>query len=279
MFLEQLRFIVEDVNYHSAALRHLASTRQQDGGRIRVLVNGSPRTGTTWIQKTIASVPGYCRAGNLRGKVEGYRGAAPGDVFHGHDFLSPELQTILDAAGIRPVLTRRDPRDQTVSRMFHISRDQTHPWHARFRLMEPHEALLACIEGRPEGKLPGVRDFIRLTESWQARDPSSIHIVRYEDALENPEQEMRRLFDGLGIRISEALLKAIVARNRFSRQTVGRRFWKARRERGVADVGSHFRKAVRGDWVNHFKPLHIERFKQLAGETLIAWGYEADEEW
>ena len=278
MVLEQIQFALENVFFRGAALHHTVSARLLGAGKIAVLVNGSPKTGTTWVLKLIASLPGYRPAGNLRGEIEHYRRAAPGDVFHGHDFFSADLQTILDAAGIRRVLTVRDPRDQTVSRMFHLRREKRHPWHDQFVRLDDDDALLACIEGRDDETLPGVRAMMRLTESWQIHDPV-VTVVRYEDLLENPECNLRQVFERLGIPVSDALLRAIVARNRFRRLTVGRRFWQKSRTHGESDERSHYRKGIRGDWMNHFRLRHKERFKQLAGETLIAWGYESDMNW
>jgi hypothetical protein len=199
-------------------------------------------------------------------------------VFHGHHFHSTELQAYLDTAGIRRILMLRDPRDQTVSRMFHVRRDEGHPWHKQFLGLDDDEALLACIEGRDDNALPGVRAMAEISESWQAGDPAAI-IVRYEDLLEDPERIMAKVFDKMGIPVTARLVRAIVTRNRFRRQTVGRRFFQKSRESGEADAGSHYRKGISGDWKNYFQPQHKQRFKQLAGEILIAWGYETDLDW
>ena len=42
----------------------------------------------------------------------------------------------------------RDPRDQAVSRMFHIRRDKGHAWYQRFNHMSNDQALMACIAPR-----------------------------------------------------------------------------------------------------------------------------------
>jgi hypothetical protein len=92
----------------------------------KVLVNGSPKTGTTWMLKLVNSIPGSHGLGNFRGEIDRNRTIGPGDVVHGHDWYTPELAQILIENGIKVVLMMRDPRDQLISRVFHIRRDETH---------------------------------------------------------------------------------------------------------------------------------------------------------
>jgi hypothetical protein len=278
MLREHIQFAFEDIDYRAAALRQWFSARLRHAPSASVLVNGSPKTGTTWMRNLFISLPGYRLQGNVGSNIKRYLNASPGDVFHGHHFHSTELQAYLDTAGIRRILMLRDPRDQTVSRMFHVRRDEGHPWHKQFLGLDDDEALLACIEGRDDNALPGVRAMAEISESWQAGDPAAI-VVRYEDLLEDPERIMAKVFDKMGIPVTARLVRAIVTRNRFRRQTVGRRFFQKSRESGEADAGSHYRKGISGDWKNYFQPQHKQRFKQLAGEILIAWGYETDLDW
>ena len=42
---------------------------------------------------------------------------------------------------------------------------------------------------------------------------------------------------------------------------------------------AHQRKAVAGDWRNHFTPAVKEAFKERAGHILVAAGYESDLDW
>jgi hypothetical protein len=142
--------------------------------------------------------------------------------------------------------------------------------------MTDDEALLACIEGR-EG-LPGTSDMMRLTRSWMDAGEKAC-CVRYEDLSVDPTAELRRVLQYLEIDVAEGLLRAIVARNRFERLSVGRRIWRAAREPGQQSADSHFRKGIVGDWKNHFQPIHHQKFKEVAGELLMSLGYETDLDW
>lgn len=242
----------------------------------RVLVNGSPKTGTTWMLKMIQSIPGYHGIGNFDGDIARYNAVKPGEVVHGHDWCTPELANILTNNQIKVVLMVRDPRDQLISRVFHIRRVTDHAWHDRFNTVSLDDAILLCIEGR-DG-LPGMRTMIELNQSW-LESQMPIVCVRYEDLLAEPVKEFGRVVDYLEIHLSDSLLESIVARNQFERLASGKKFWKETRKPGQADPDSHFRKGITGDWQNYFTAIHKEKFKEAAGDKLIVLGYEKDYSW
>lgn len=242
----------------------------------KVLVTGSPKTGTTWMVKLISSIPGYKEVGNFDGEIRRYNTVQAGDVVHGHDWYTPELADLLTKNQIKVVLLLRDPRDQLISRVFHIRRVETHPWHQRLNEVSLDEAIMLCIEGR-DG-LPGTRTMIELTQSWLNHGTDQA-VVRYENLLKNPKEEFSRVLEYLEVRLSDEFLEAIIARNQFERLSGGRKFWKPARKQGEEDPKSHFRKGIIGDWKNYLKPDHIARLKQVAGDKLIELGYEEDLTW
>lgn len=242
----------------------------------RILVNGSPKTGTTWMLKLISSIPGYREVGNFDGEIRRYNSVQAGEVVHGHDWYTPELADLLVKNKIKVVLLVRDPRDQLISRVFHIRRVENHPWHQKLAGVSLDEAIMLCIEGR-EG-LPGTRTMIELTQSWLNGGYDMV-VVRYEQLLCSPREQFQRVLDYLQVKLPEQLLEAIIARNQFERLSGGRKFWKKARKQGQEDPRSHFRKGIIGDWKNYLKPDHIVRFKQVAGDKLIELGYERDLNW
>lgn len=278
-----LRFAAEDLEYRFACWRHVQTS--QDYLRV-VLVNGSPKSGTTWMLRLISSVPGYQPATGLRDanfllQTERYLEVQPGEVIHGHDPYTEELDGLLRSHEIKVVLVLRDPRDQAVSRAFHIRRSPYHPWRERLAGMSDDEALLACIEGRAargSGALPGTKEMISLAQSW--RDAGDLYMcVKYEDLVADTVAAFHRVLQFILISMDERLVETIVERNRFERYTVGRKIWKTPRKSGEQDSQSFYRKGIVGDWKNHFKKEHIRRFKEIAGEALIELGYETDTDW
>jgi hypothetical protein len=265
----------QEIAYSTKYLQYILIDSRKNLKR-KVLVNGSPKTGTTWMLKMIQSIPGYHEVGNFNGEIERYHTVQAGDVVHGHDFLSPELAEILEKNAIKVVLMIRDPRDQLISRVFHILRVEEHAWHQRLKAVSMDEAIMLCIEGG-DG-LPGTRTMIELTQTW-LDNRLKIVWVRYEELLAETVKEFHRVVGYLDIQMSEALLESIVARNRFERLASGKKFWKETRKQGQADPNSHFRKGITGDWHNYFNEAHKDKFKQQAGDKLIELGYEKDLNW
>lgn len=244
----------------------------------RVLVNGSPKTGTTWMLRLITSVPGYRIANgyNFRGDINRYYTVLPGEVVHGHDPFSSQLWQILQSKDIKVIMMVRDPRDQTVSRMFHIRRDKNHFWNQQLKAMSDDEALMACIEGQP--KLPGTATMIALTNSWLNAGDKAL-CIKYEDLLADPVVHFKKALKYFNVSASSKFIKAIVVRNSFARLSTGRKIWNSIREPGQQDSSSHYRKGISGDWKNYFRPAHIQRYKEVAGHHLIELGYEEDLNW
>jgi len=242
----------------------------------KVLVNGSPKTGTTWMLKLVNSIPGYHGLGNFHGEIERYRTIEPGEVVHGHDWYTTELSQILKDKDIKVVLMMRDPRDQLISRVFHIRRDENHIWHEHLKESSLDEAIELCIEGR-EG-LPGTRTMVELSQSW-FNSEIEIIVVRYEKLVDDPQIELSKVLEYLEMNLPDGLISAIIKRNQFERLSRGRKFWDKSRRRGQADPRSHFRKGIVGDWINYLNESQKILFKAVAGDKLIELGYENDLNW
>ena len=104
-----------------------------------ILVNGAPRSGTTWTVSMVAAVPGYRKIGNFQHNLQGYETVNPGDVIHGHDHYTEPLKDALKLHRVGFILTMRDPRDQVVSRLFHIRRTPNHAWQTHLQNMSNDE--------------------------------------------------------------------------------------------------------------------------------------------
>jgi hypothetical protein len=95
--------------------------------------------------------------------------------------------------------------------------------------------------------------------------------VRYEDLLERPVEEVRRLLEFLGADAGEKTVEELVEKSAFEQ--------KSNRERGQEDSSSRLRKGVAGDWKNVFTAEDKRIFKEVAGDVLIRLGYERDSNW
>jgi len=95
--------------------------------------------------------------------------------------------------------------------------------------------------------------------------------VRYEDMLEQPVKEVRRLLEFLGADASEETVVRCVERNSFERKT--------KRRKGEEDSTAFLRKGIAGDWRNVFTEEDKRIYKKDAGWLLLDLGYEKDLDW
>lgn len=98
--------------------------------------------------------------------------------------------------------------------------------------------------------------------------------VKYEDLLERPVEEARRLFGFLGADAGEEVARRCVEETSFEALSG--------RERGGEDYGLDFRKhrkGIAGDWKNVFTERDKAVYKEVAGELLIELGYAEDNDW
>jgi len=200
----------------------------------------------------------------------------------------------------------RDPRDLTVSAYF--SHRNSHPTRDWPELLA-HRALLQKLD-KDEGLLAEMefdRGWLEEMQRWDYRQPDVLEL-RMEELTQDPYAHFLRIFAFLGI-LDEAhqrkgqqlrfvldsavnILHAhgkwpwprrratfpagrlldIVHDNRFSNFAGGR-------DKGQEDPSSHYRKGVAGDWLNHFKPEHVARFKELYNDVLLKLRYETSADW
>ena len=77
---------------YSAYSRFLSDSRSEAP---KILVNGVPKTGTTWLVRLLATLPRQRAIGDFKFAIDRYAEVESGDVVHGHDRYSPELHKLL----------------------------------------------------------------------------------------------------------------------------------------------------------------------------------------
>lgn len=99
------------------------------------------------------------------------------------------------------------------------------------------------------------------------------HTIRYEDLLQTPFDEMKKLWQFLGVRNVDASLEESV-KTEMSSNPDGE--WQAQRNEGIA---SFLPKGQAGNWTRLFSEKDKAVFKEVAGAMLVKWGYEKDLNW
>jgi len=274
-------YIFEEIIFKLFQFKYLLSP-EVNKNKKKVLVNGTPRTGTTWIIRMLTSIPGYRSTGNFGYDILRFNNVKPGDVVHGHLPHMNETAELIRNNAIKLIITLRDPRDQLISNMFHIRFDKTNVLHQRIVEMSDDQAINAFIEGRPgvDG-YPGLGSVIsrmNISLSW-SNSSFPVCCIRYEDLIKNPNRILKSALSDLEMDIDDSLLSRIIQKNRFRRLTIGRKLWKKGRKAGQEDQLSHYRKGIIGDWRNYFTADHKKMFKESTGMLLIDLGYEHDNNW
>jgi hypothetical protein len=92
--------------------------------------------------------------------------------------------------------------------------------------------------------------------------------VRYEDLLERPVEEMRRLWSFLGVSTPAANLDEAVRAELRENPDAD---WQQQR---ASEIASPLQKGRQGTWREMFTARDREIFHDVAGDVLKTWGYE-----
>ena len=105
------------------------------------------------------------------------------------------------------------------------------------------------------------------------RGRDGVVYLSYEQLLNDAPGTMTRVIQEMTGEIPDPwLVSQTTEKYDMRRQTGGR-------NSGEEDRSSFIRKGIAGDWVNHFTRDTGKIFHSLAGDALIALGYEADSDW
>ncbi|MBN1454259.1 MAG: sulfotransferase [Anaerolineales bacterium] len=96
--------------------------------------------------------------------------------------------------------------------------------------------------------------------------------LRYEDLLECPFDEMKKVWEFLGVDADPSLEKAILAEMSSNPDEE----WQSHRNE---DIASFLPKGQVGNWTRLFSEKDKSVFKDVAGNMLVRWKYERDFEW
>jgi LPS sulfotransferase NodH len=184
----------------------------------------------------------------------------------------------------RLVFIIRDGRDAAVSHRFQAFIDR--PQH----LSTEGQRIRQDFSKDPEPFLTGQRSIftdkeLRLAaEGWVHNvidtDRSAwellgdrYYALRYEDMLAQPWESMCKLWDFLGV---DSQVDGLQQTLENEMQQNPDAEWQQQKS---AEIAGSLQKGRRGTWRELFTDRDRQIFKQAAGETLIAWGYENSLDW
>ena len=118
-----------------------------------------------------------------------------------------------------------------------------------------------------------VKDLTESDAESQRLYSDQYHSLRYEDLLENPFAELKKLWTFLGVKGIPDVLNSEIKSEMGSNPDEE---WQAKRNEGIA---SFLPKGQAGNWQRLFTEKDKAVFKNVAGELLIKWKYEKDLNW
>jgi hypothetical protein len=252
-------------------IQHAVQAIRHDYPHRNLFVAGLPKSGTTWLERLLTSVPGY------RKWIPGYIPQT------GHDLLPDTLTDppfgytvtrvhtrprdrnvrILHETGRPYVILYRDPRDIVVSSYFYARNDAEVQYHERALELDLPAWIDMFLYERLEA-------YLEWCIGWlEKRDPQRGAVFRYEDLLRDTTGELSKILRHYEIQLADDRVEAIVEKHSFSKATG--------RAPGEEDAASFNRKGVAGDWVNHFTEAQRRRFRDLEAGRLARLGYGWDD--
>jgi len=261
------------------------------------IIAGYPKSGTTWASRLLAELIG-CPAVGFWGMPyavdivsEGRERTSPHRCYKAHQ---PFHVLNMSASGTdtpQLVYIVRDPRDVIVSGSYYLRFNCYAPLPRNLRRMldkiwqqmqawtnsEAEPPSLVSHRKRLAHMHHAVLYGDTFADSWLSIPwaehvtgfmTAGVPILRYEDLIENPEQECKRLLDLLGIVRDPATIRNAVARHEFQREK--ERFRRA----GKVHATRHMRKGRVGEWRKHLATYQQELISQQLGHLLHQLNYE-----
>jgi LPS sulfotransferase NodH len=205
---------------------------------------------------------------------------SPSSTIHGQSVR--DLHEVFPDAALIYIV--RDGRDVLVSERFRNFVEES-----RF-LETADRRILADLRREPAGFGEGKRSIFtegvvrRIAGGWAANleevDAEGRRLfrkkyiaIRYEDLLQDPELELRRLWKFLGVRSIPATIGRRVREEMNSNPDEE---WQSRRGQ---DIASFLAKGKAGNWRSLLTARDRDVFKEMAGNALVHWKYERSRDW
>lgn len=241
-----------------------------------LFVAGLPKSGTTWFEKMLSSIPGFSEimipeAVSFEQKnKQSHSFELPDNIFlrfknalvvlklHAHG--SDHNFELLKKNNIRYVVMYRDLRDVAVSHVFYVKRTKYHPEHSAYRNLTIQQGLNYFAQTL----LP---QFVEWIETWQKHIDSDLsYILKYEELVANPFKKMKEVTKHYGISITDEELQAIINENNFEKLSGGRK-------KGDTDSQSFFRSGTTGDWKKYFDEDLLKTYNTALKVFFRRYGY------
>jgi hypothetical protein len=187
----------------------------------------------------------------------------PGDIRFGYIYYSDRFEKILCQNGWANFLIIRDPRDQIISEIYYAMHiNPEHKLHKLLQSLDGMEARISVlITGIPQGELKRVSVYEHYEHFFGWLNKPEIHVVRFEDLVNEPLKQLERMLDF----IKDRGFEPVISRHQALELLLNRM---------SPDKSETFREGTSGQWREHFSDKNIDQFIEITGDLLAHLGYE-----
>jgi hypothetical protein len=238
-----------------------------------IFIAAFAKSGSTWLANMLSGLPGFRILSPAEWRIEEtdlYSRIFTSEfrhklvVFKHHTWATQENLDLLSRYAKRYIITIRDPRDMIISSFYYI---KNHPDHWQHDLISGNRLSIGEYIDIYLDSEAFSRDIIDWLRFWESRrDPENSIIIRYEDLIRDTFSEMKRCLDFLGFNIDSEIVKNILEKNSFQKQSG--------RSRGTEDRKSFLRRGISGEWKEVFTHEQKLKFSALADDFMLQLGYD-----
>lgn len=243
-----------------------------------VFIAGLPKSGTTWLENLVGAIPGYRRlvcydprnllAEHILDPVLLDYVPTRGNFFtKTHVEARPESVEALRRHNVPTVVMVRDPRDQCVSRFYHVLSEPSHRHYDLYKHGERSAAFSHCVDICVTEYAAWLRGWLQVI-----RSDGRFMLLRYEDMRADVKEQFLRVLRHFDIALTGREVDAVIER-------VSAWAGQGSSLKQRLKQGNTLRAGRIGDWRSHFSSSDVERFKAMANDVLLSLGYEKDDAW
>lgn len=188
----------------------------------------------------------------------------PGEIVISHLYYDPEDAKVIINQNVKSFFIIRDPRDIVVSFMFYIMREKNHHHHEIVSKSGTiSQKLQLLIEGTPSENLSSINQLLACFSGWFAEEN---FVIRFEELVTPNDGNQRQLeilheiYDYLQIDVDAEWLQQL-------------------RQDMISEKSPTYRKGTTQQWKKYFDADTKQLFKDIAGDSLIQYGYEQNHDW
>lgn len=252
-----------------------------------IFLAGMPMSATTKLKNMCGMIPGYSTRympmpyqiavnQNISDSAFKFTPRWSYSLFKTH--LNPSFENIdiVKKNGVKKiVVSYRDLRDVAISRYHRLMKFPKKigdPNYCEYHLMDKSAALNHSI------KIVS-NEYVKWIEGWLnvfLKDKNFILFIKFEDLINNPQQEFKRLLNFYKINLNESLIEDICNKTQGKKNMIINM-----NDARILPwaISSNFRSGKIGYWKDEFNDDNLKNAKKLLGQSLIKLGYEKDLNW